>query len=59
MQYREPAGILLSNPVMEARMFKPFKHVDAEEVIRIMIEFGIVVYAAMIVLKVINSYSLL
>lgn len=39
-------------------MIRRFKHVGAEEAIRMVIEFGIVAYAAMIVLKVINSYSL-
>lgn len=46
------------NQVMEARMIRQFKHIGAEEAIIILVEFGIVAYAAMIVLKVIKSYSL-
>lgn len=39
-------------------MIRQFKHVGVEEAIRFLVEFGIVAYTAMIVLKVIESYNL-
>lgn len=53
-----PAAERRMNRVTEAGMLKQFKHVNGEEAIRMMVEFGLVAYTAMIVLKVITSYSL-